>query len=75
MRAVFGARGLVPKSTRGCCIPATCFLDKALCECSFLPVGVNPSISGVSGHWANVVQSWSQADSAVWRFAAGSAAS
>ena len=55
MRAVFGARDLVPESTRGCCTPATCFLDKALRECSFLPVGVNPSSSDVFGHWANVV--------------------
>ena len=33
MCAVSGTRGLVLKSTRGCCIPATCLLDKALCEC------------------------------------------
>ena len=56
MCADFGTQILVHRSTRGCCIPTTCFLDKALRECSFLPVGVNPSSSGVSGRGANVVQ-------------------
>ena len=53
-RADFGAHILVMVDPR-LLYTDHVLLDKALRESSFLPVGVDPSSSGVTGHWANVV--------------------
>ena len=53
-RAVFGARILVMVGPR-LLFTDHVLLDKALRKSSCLPVGVDPSSSGVAGHWANVV--------------------